>query len=98
MTDRLVIAAIQANPTLGSIAKNEVLARERMAQARAAGAHLAVFTELFLNGYPPEDLSLKPAFWGAGKAAIERLAKETDEDFAALIGVIWPAEAPGLQV
>ncbi len=95
MTDTLVIAAIQANPTLGAIAKNEALARERMTQARAAGADLAVFTELFLNGYPPEDLSLKPAFWGAGKAAIERLAKETDENFAALIGVIWPAEAPG---
>jgi len=95
MTDTLVIAAIQANPTLGAIAKNEALARELMTQARGAGADLAVFTELFLNGYPPEDLSLKPAFWGAGKAAVERLAKETDENFAALIGVIWPAEAPG---
>jgi len=95
MTNRLVIAAIQANPTLGAIAKNEALARERMAEARAAGADLAVFTELFLNGYPPEDLSLKPAFWGAGKAAVERLSKETDENFAALIGVIWPSEAPG---
>ncbi len=95
MTDRLVIAAIQANPTLGAIASNEALARDRMVQARDAGADLAVFTELFLNGYPPEDLSLKPAFWGAGKAAIERLARETNEDFAALIGVIWPPEAPG---
>ena len=97
-TYTLVIAAIQANPTLGAIAKNEALARELMTQARGAGADLAVFTELFLNGYPPEDLSLKPAFWGAGKAAIERLAKETDENFAALIGVIWPAEAPGVKI
>ena len=95
MTHRLVIAAVQANPTVGSIARNEALARERMAQARAAGADIALFSELFLNGYPPEDLALKPAFWAAGKAAVERLAAETTADFAALVGVIWPAEAPG---
>ena len=95
MTHRLVIAAVQANPTVGAIARNEALARERMAQARAAGADIALFSELFLNGYPPEDLALKPAFWAAGKAAVERLAAETTADFAALVGVIWPAEAPG---
>ncbi|MCI3133480.1 NAD+ synthase [Phenylobacterium aquaticum] len=95
MTHRLVIAAIQANPTVGAIARNEALARERMAEARAAGADIALFSELFLNGYPPEDLALKPAFWAAGKAAVERLAAETTADFAALVGVIWPAEAPG---
>jgi NAD+ synthase len=95
MTHRLVIAAVQANPTVGAIARNEALARERMAEARAAGADIALFSELFLNGYPPEDLALKPAFWAAGKAAVERLAAETTADFAALVGVIWPAEAPG---
>ncbi len=65
-----------------------------MAEARLAGADLVLFPELFINGYPPEDLALKPAFWAAGQAAIERLAKDTDEDFAALIGFICPAEAP----
>ena len=34
-------------------------------QARAAGADVVVFPELFLNGYPPEDLVLKPAFQDA---------------------------------
>ncbi|WP_304189712.1 NAD+ synthase [Phenylobacterium aquaticum] len=95
MAHRFVIAAVQANPTVGAIARNEALARERMAQARAAGADIALFSELFLNGYPPEDLALKPAFWAAGKAAVERLAAETTADFAALVGVIWPAEGPG---
>ncbi len=88
----LVIAAIQANPTVGAIAHNEALARERLAQARAAGADIAVFSELFINGYPPEDLALKPAFWAAGKAAVERLALETKDGPAALIGVIWPPQ------
>ena len=30
MTDRLVIAAVQANPTLGAVARNTALARERI--------------------------------------------------------------------
>jgi NAD+ synthase len=95
MTRSIVIAAVQANPTVGAIAANEALARRRFSEARAAGADLAVFPELFIHGYPPEDLALKPAFWRAGREAVERLALETDEDFAALVGVIWPAEGPG---
>lgn len=95
MSTRLVIAAVQANPTVGAIAHNEALARERLAQAKAAGADIAVFSELFINGYPPEDLALKPAFWAAGKAAVERLARETLDGPAALIGVIWPNSQPG---
>ncbi|MCA6307153.1 MAG: NAD+ synthase, partial [Phenylobacterium sp.] len=95
MSRSIVIAAVQANPTVGAIEANEALARKRVAAARAAGADLAVFPELFINGYPPEDLALKPAFWRAGQAAVERLAAETDADFAALVGVIWPPEAPG---
>lgn len=95
MSTRLVIAAIQANPTVGAIAHNEALARERLAQAKAAGADIAVFSELFINGYPPEDLALKPAFWAAGKAAVERLALDTRDGPAALVGVIWPNAKPG---
>jgi NAD+ synthase len=95
MSTRLVIAAVQANPTVGAIARNEALARERLAQAREAGADIALFSELFLTGYPPEDLALKPAFWAAGKAAVERLAAETLNGCAALVGVIWPPEVPG---
>ncbi|WP_309645032.1 NAD+ synthase [Phenylobacterium sp.] len=94
MSTRLVIAAVQANPTVGAIAHNEALARERLSQAREAGADIALFSELFLNGYPPEDLALKPAFWAAGKAAVERLALETKDGPAALIGVIWPGKDP----
>lgn len=95
MTQRLVIAAVQANPTVGAIAANEALARERLAEAHAAGADIALFSELFLTGYPPEDLALKPALWAAGKAAVERLALATQDSCAALVGLIWPAERPG---
>lgn len=95
MSTRLVIAAVQANPTLGAIERNEALAREMLGKAKAAGADIALFSELFITGYPPEDLSLKPALWRDGKAAIERLAAETLDGPAALVGVIWPSDTPG---
>ena len=95
MNRSIVIAAVQANPTVGAIHANEAQARQKMAEARAAGADIAVFPELFINGYPPEDLAMKPAFWRSGQSAVQRLAAETDEDFAALVGLIWPAEGPG---
>jgi NAD+ synthase len=46
--------------------------------------------ELFLAGYPPEDLVLKPAFQSACRAAIEQLARETNDGGPALlIGTPW---------
>jgi NAD+ synthase len=89
MTDRLTIAAIQANPTLGAIERNEAAALAWIAKAAAAGADLAVFPELFLVGYPPEDLALKPAAVSACEAAVERLAKATAGGPAVMIGTLW---------
>ena len=49
-----------------------------------------VFPELFLAGYPPEDLVLKPAFQAACRAACEELARETgDGGPALLVGTPW---------
>jgi NAD+ synthase len=49
-----------------------------------------LFPELFLAGYPPEDLVLKPAFQDACRAACEALASETaDGGPALLIGLPW---------
>ncbi|MDP3660832.1 NAD+ synthase [Phenylobacterium sp.] len=95
MSDRLVIASVQANPTVGAVARNAALAREKLAEARAAGADIALFSELFLVGYPPEDLALKPALWRACKRALEDLAPDTADGCAALIGLIWPPEKEG---
>jgi NAD+ synthase len=90
MSRTLRIASIQANPTLGAIEKNAAMAAERIAQAGRAGADLAVFSELFLVGYPPEDLALKPAAVAACQAALEKLAEATREGPAALVGTLWP--------
>src|ERR1700761_8907842 len=91
MTDVLTIAAVQADPTVGAIGANEALAAEQLAEATAQGADLAVFSELFLIGYPPEDLALKPAATAACRAALDRLASKTRNACAALIGLPWAA-------
>jgi NAD+ synthase len=88
--DRLAIAVAQLNPIVGDVAGN--LDRARMARAKAARdrADLIAFSELFIAGYPPEDLVLKPVFQAACRAAIEALARETaDGGPAVLIGTPW---------
>src|SRR5690349_11276235 len=86
----LKIALAQLNPIVGDVAGNEEKARQARAEAARLGADLVMFTELFLAGYPPEDLVLKPAFQDACRAACERLARETaDGGPAVLIGLPW---------
>src|SRR5262245_23028861 len=88
--DRLAITLAQLNPTMGDIEGNAAKAREARVRAAADGADLIVFTELFICGYPPEDLVLKPALQAACRAAIEALAREAaDGGRAMLIGTPW---------
>jgi len=89
-TTEFKITLAQLNPTVGDISGNAAKARHARAQAKAAGADLVVLPELFIAGYPPEDLVLKPAFQAACRAAIEELAREsTSSDPAMLIGTPW---------
>src|ERR1700716_2756466 len=94
--DRLALAIAQLNPTVGDIPGNAEKARRARASAAADGAELVIFPELFIAGYPPEDLVLKPAFQAACRAAVETLARETaDGGPAILIGIVSPhAGAP----
>ena len=71
-TDRLAIAVAQLNPTVGDVDGNAAKARQARARAAADGADLVVFSELFIAGYPPEDLVLRPAFQAACRAAVAR--------------------------
>ena len=59
---------------VGDIAGNPDKARAARAEAGRAGRRLVLFTELFIAGYPPEDLVLKPAFRRACRQAVEALA------------------------
>jgi NAD+ synthase len=88
MVDRFRIALAQLNPVMGDIAGN--LAMARAARAKAAGADVILFSELFIVGYSPEDLVLKPALQEDARAAVEALAKDTDDGGPAiLIGTPW---------
>ena len=89
-SDSLAIAVGQLNPTVGDVAGNADKVRRARAQAAGTGAELLALPELFLSGYPPEDLVLKPAFQAACRAMIEKLARETaDGGPAVLIGTPW---------
>src|SRR3984885_5850406 len=88
--DRLPIALAQLNPIVGDVSGNLGRARSARAQAARDGADLVAFSELFIAGYPPEDLVLKPAFQAACRAVVEALARETgDGGPAVLIGTPW---------
>ena len=89
-TDRLLIALAQLDPTVGDVDGNLGKARAARAQAALLGADVVMFPELFLAGYPPEDLVLKPAFQQACRAACDALARETDDGGpTVLIGLPW---------
>src|SRR5690242_13829134 len=88
--DRFSIALAQLNPVLGDFSGNVFRARMARKKALHAGADLILFSELFVSGYPPEDLVLKPAFQDAAMAAIHELAKDTaDGGPAMLVGTPW---------
>jgi NAD+ synthase len=88
--DRLAVAIAQLNPIVGDIAGNADKARRARAEAAGDGADLIVFSELFICGYPPEDLVLKPALQEACRSAVEALAADTsDGGPAMLIGTPW---------
>ena len=92
--DSLKLAIAQLNPVLGDIAGNLALARKGREEAARRGAELVLFTELFISGYPPEDLVLKPAFVAACMAAVEELAADTaDGGPGVIIGCPLRSEA-----
>jgi NAD+ synthase len=91
MTDRLAIALAQLNPTVGAVQANLAKARAARDDAAARGADLVLYPELYVSGYPPEDLILKPAFVQACREAVEALARETGERGP---GILLPTPYP----
>ena len=87
--DSLKIALAQLNPVVGDVAGNADRVRRARDEAQKLGAELVAFPELFIAGYPPEDLVLKPAFQAACRSAVEALARESASGPALLVGSPW---------
>jgi len=85
---RLRLALAQANATVGDLRGNADKAADAAVHAMEQGADLIVYPEMFLAGYPPEDLLLKPHFVRRCRQELERLARRI-EGITAIMG--YPA-------
>lgn len=92
MDKTLKMLVAQLNPVVGDIKGNKALAQEAHAEAREKGADLLVLSELFILGYPAEDLVLKPAAVEKSMAAIHALKALTKTGPAMLIGSPWAVD------
>jgi NAD+ synthase (glutamine-hydrolysing) len=89
---QLRIALAQINPVVGDLAGNAELIKGEVKKALENKADVIVFPEMALNGYPVEDLALRPAFMQASKNKITELAKQFKElgagDLLAVVGYL----------
>jgi NAD+ synthase (glutamine-hydrolysing) len=76
---QLRIALAQVNATVGDLFRNAAGTLEWARKAAEAGAHVVVFPEMGLTGYPVEDLALRVSFAKASKAALAELAPRLAE-------------------
>ena len=81
----LHIAMIQANSHLGDIAGNLEKLIQMRERASALGADIIITPEMFLSGYPADDLVLRSDFMARINAAIHRLASLTSDGGPAII-------------
>jgi len=72
------IALAQFNPTVGDFAGNSARILNLAAEAKQRGADLAVFSELCLCGYLPQDLLERPAFIDRNHKELEILASKLE--------------------
>ena len=85
---KLRVALAQINPTVGDLAGNGQLISTAILAAHSAGAHLVVFPEMIVTGYPVEDLALRPSFQTASKATLVDLASKVAGDIVAVVGYL----------
>ena len=85
---KLRVALAQVNPIVGDLIGNSQLIAENVVLAKKSGAHLVVFPEMIVTGYPVEDLALRPSFQSASRVKIEEIAKQISGDIVAVIGYL----------
>ncbi|AIR98050.1 NAD+ synthase [Streptomyces glaucescens] len=89
---RLRLALNQIDSRVGDLAGNAEAIVRWTRHSAGRGAHLAVFPEMALTGYPVEDLALRPSFVEASRAALRslaaRLAEEGFGELPVLVGYL----------
>ena len=92
MTSKLKIASAQINPIVGDLTGNIDKAKAAYEAARDGGADILVLPELFIIGYPPEDLVLKPAAIADCRKLAQGFAKDTKGGPAVVFSTPWLVE------
>ncbi len=87
MLRRVRVAACQINTVVGDLEGNAGRILGALAEAESGGADLAVFPELTVTGYPPEDLLSRPAFVADNLVVFDRIAAASGP-CAAVIGYV----------
>ncbi|MFL6071257.1 MAG: nitrilase-related carbon-nitrogen hydrolase, partial [Actinomycetes bacterium] len=86
--NQLRLALVQENATVGDLRGNADLVLSRAAEAAQQGADLIVFPEMFLTGYPVEDLALRKSFIDASREALESLTDQLGAELPASATVV----------
>lgn len=89
MSDAFRLTLAQLNPTMGDLAGNRAKALAAHREGAAAGSDLVVLPEMFLVGYQPQDLVMKPAFVAHAMAELQVLAAEAAGGPPLGIGLPW---------
>jgi len=84
------IALAQFNPTVGDFEGNRTRILEMAREAQSGGAEIAVFSELCICGYPPQDLIERPSFAERNQQELIRLAQEIT--LPSLVGFVGKAQ------
>ena len=99
---QLRLALAQLNPTVGDLDGNVELALESARTAAEHGAHLLVLPEMFLTGYPIEDLALRLSFIEASRRALDgltaRLVADGHSDLVVIVGYLDRLQDAGDEV
>jgi NAD+ synthase (glutamine-hydrolysing) len=83
----LRVALCQMDLVVGDLGGNVEKMVNALGRAEETGADLAVFPELAITGYPPEDLLLKPGFVADNQVALTKVAQAT-ERCVAIVGFV----------
>ena len=85
---KLRVALAQINSTVGDLEGNAALILAHAESAANNGAHIALFPEMALTGYPVEDLALRPSFQVASARAVELLAASLPPRVVSVVGYL----------